>query len=200
MLLTSFLYSASWSYIQNEHGFVLKSSYTTLYLGKSCDATFPQYGSGKWSWSEDGISVELESKNFSFSHSSLYDDGRCKESSQTTTNSSSHNEKQLKCLALAWGPDVCSQAFSKYAKENIDNINDVNDIIKSPVCATMIANSLGEEVTSEDVAISMITGLADEAGSAGVDSDNYIFKFLGGVAYAYSFAIKAVVYESCMNK
>jgi len=44
VLLTSSLYSESWSSTQNQHGFILKSDDTTLYLGKSCDATSPQYG------------------------------------------------------------------------------------------------------------------------------------------------------------
>jgi len=38
VLLTSSLYSDSWSSTQNEHGFIFKSNNTTLYLGKSCDA------------------------------------------------------------------------------------------------------------------------------------------------------------------
>jgi len=116
-------------------------------------------------------------------------------SNKTSTN----NEKQLKCLALTWGPDVCSQSFSEYVKKN-DDMDDVSDIIKSPTCATMIAQSLGEEVTQNDLEIAVITGALDEGGSAGINSDNPFYNILGGLAHLYSFALKATVYESCMNK
>jgi len=116
-----------------------------------------------------------------------------------SAKNNSSNEKQLKCLALTWGPDVCSQSFSEYAKKN-DDMNDVSDIIKSPACATMIAKSLGEDVTQNDLELAVITGALDEGGAAGMQSDNLFYKALGGIAHLYSFAIKASIYESCMNK
>jgi len=119
-------------------------------------------------------------------------------SKEESSSSSKSSNKQLKCLALTWGPDVCSQSFSRYADEK--DMDDINDIIKSPACATMIAKSLGEDVTQEDITLAMVTGAADEAASAGLNSENIFFKFLGGVAGMYSFGLKAVIYDSCMNK
>jgi len=113
-------------------------------------------------------------------------------------NNTSDNKKELKCLALTWGPDVCSQSFSNYADKN--NMDDITDIIKSPTCATMIAKSLDEDVTQEDIALAMLTGAADEAASKGLDSDSLFFNILGGVIGMYSFGVKAVIYDSCMNK
>ena len=100
---------------------------------------------------------------------------------------------------MTWGADVCSQAFSEYVKKN-DDMDDISDIIKSPACATTIAKSLGEEVTQNDLEIALLTGALDEGGSAGINSDNGFYKFLGGMAHLYSFAIKVTVYDSCMNK
>ena len=114
-------------------------------------------------------------------------------------SSPSNNKKQLKCLALTWGPDVCSQSFSDYANKT-NNIDDVSDIIKSPACATMITEALGEKLTQADLEIAILTGALDEGGAAGMESDNIFYNVLGGFAHLYSFAIKVSVYESCMNK
>ena len=84
VLLTSSLYSENWSSTQNEHGFILKSDNKTLYLGKSCDATSPQYGAGEWYWKGNKVIVSLSNKDFSFNSGSLYADGRCQKG--TTSN------------------------------------------------------------------------------------------------------------------
>ncbi|HFU76723.1 MAG TPA: hypothetical protein ENK66_10810 [Arcobacter sp.] len=90
IFVASSLYADTWSSEQNQHGFVLKSSSSTLYLGKDCDAMSPEYGDGEWSWnSSDGISVILDKKDFSFNSGSLYDDGRCKDKKESTSSSSS---------------------------------------------------------------------------------------------------------------
>ena len=96
VLLTSSLYSDSWSSTQNQHGFILKSDDTTLYLGKSCDATSPQYGTGEWYWKNDEIKVKLSNKNFSFNSGSLYEDGRCQK------GSSQSSKKSLPALSYHW--------------------------------------------------------------------------------------------------
>ena len=96
VLLTSSLYSDSWSSTQNQHGFILKSDDTTLYLGKSCDATSPQYGTGEWYWSDSEIIVSLSNKDISFNSGSLYEDGRCKKGS---TQSS---QESLPALSYHW--------------------------------------------------------------------------------------------------
>lgn len=88
LLTSSSLYSNSWSSTQNEHGFILKSSDTTLYLGKSCDATSPQYGTGEWSWKDNEIIVSLSKKDISFNSGSLYEDGRCKKASSQSSSTS----------------------------------------------------------------------------------------------------------------
>lgn len=110
-----------------------------------------------------------------------------------------NHSRVVKCLALTWGPDVCSQAFTEYVKKT-DNTEDISDIIKSPTCATMIATSLGEKVSQGDMEIAIITGALDEAGAAGIESDSLFYNVLGGFAHLYSFGIKASVYDSCMNK
>jgi len=138
---------------------------------------------------EDKVYVSSNSSNYKKSSNTK----------STYTSNQNYEKKQLKCLALTWGPDVCSQAFSEYVKKN-DDVNDVSDIIKSPACATMIAKSLGEDVTQADLEIAVVTGVLDEAGASGINSDNPFYKFLGGVAHLYSFGIKVTVYDSCMNK
>jgi hypothetical protein len=113
VLLTSSLYSNSWSSTQNEHGFILKSDDTTLYLGKSCDATSPQYGTGEWYWKDNEIIVSLSKKDISFNSGSLYEDGRCKKGS---TQSS---EESLPALPYHWIYD--QNGCKHYNPEPTDN-------------------------------------------------------------------------------
>jgi uncharacterized protein len=116
-------------------------------------------------------------------------------------NYSSNTRRQdrvLKCLALTWGPDVCGYAFNNYARENLNT--EVNDIIASPACGATIASTLDEEFSQSDLQLAMLTGALDEAGKAGVESDNFFGKIFGGFAYIYSFAVKASIYDSCMKK
>lgn len=146
------------------------------------------------------IFINNDSIDYSYIPSSSTTRHKIANNKNESKNSSKHiDKKNLKCLALTWGPDVCSQQFSEYAKKN-DDMDDISDIIKSPACATMITKILGEQMTQNDVEISMITGALDDAGESGTNSDNGFYKFLGGVAYLYSFGIKASIYQSCMNK
>ena len=114
VLLTSSLYSDSWSSTQNEHGFILKTDDTTLYLGKSCDAISPQYGRGEWYWKDNDVIVSLSKKDFSFNSGSLYEDGRC---SKGNTNKSS--EKSLPALPYHWIYD--QNGCKHYNPEPTDN-------------------------------------------------------------------------------
>lgn len=43
----------------NNHGARLNSSRDTLYLGRDCDASSPQYGRGSWGWANGGFVVQF---------------------------------------------------------------------------------------------------------------------------------------------
>ncbi|MGB5686942.1 MAG: hypothetical protein WBM35_14115, partial [Candidatus Electrothrix sp.] len=48
-------------------------------------------------------------------------------------------EERIKCLALAWGPDVCSLAFEEFAENKLDA--EAYDTVTSPLCGKMISET-----------------------------------------------------------
>lgn len=50
----------------NKHGAVLKSKSSTLYLGKNCDASSPEYGNGEWEWANAGFEVRFKNTKIVF--------------------------------------------------------------------------------------------------------------------------------------
>ncbi len=57
-----------WQFQRNPKGAILSSSSraATIYIGKSCDATSPQYGNGSWEYSNAGWRVSVGDKTFAF--------------------------------------------------------------------------------------------------------------------------------------
>lgn len=135
VLIASSLYGDTWSSEQNEHGFVLKSSNKTLYLGKDCDAISPQYGNGEWYWNgSDGVSVILDKKDFSFNTGSLYDDGRCekqKSSSSTGENDSSSSSSDDGTAALIIGGLVVAGLAALFSGDDEDSSSSSSDYSSS---------------------------------------------------------------------
>ncbi len=119
--------------------------------------------------------------------------------SQSTTNGNSCSNLQMyRCLALAWGPDVCGQQFAKYAKKNL-NIN-VYNIVTSPTCGKYISNVLGESFTQNDLTGSLITGALDDIGSKSWESGG-VFGVIGAaITKGTSFALKLGIYDACTSK
>lgn len=315
MLSISIVYGDSWSLKNNKHGIVLKSSSSTLYLGKDCDAISTKYGDGNWGWDNEKVSVVFDSKKYSLNIGLVYPKSKCynKDIIEKNYNSNrievvipknkcalivasrktkkdvkayiddnitntrylniyksnndwyaisigflkrsqhksiinqwkkigkipsdslcssgsrylyevspdqpiekslekkyglytnkSHSTSQktknrmLICLAKTWGPDVCSYKFNQFAKQKMNT--EVNDMINSPVCATMISEALNEPVSQSDIEVAVLTGFLDEAGSSGINSDNMLYNVLGGMAYMYSFGIKISLYDECMSQ
>lgn len=315
VLFTIVVDAGSWKMKINKHGVVLKSSNSTLYLGKDCDATSTRYGKGSWRWSEEKVSVNLDRKNYSLNIGLAYPKSKCyspevvkrnynpqyvevvipkdkcvlivasrknmrdvkdyidenitntrylniyrssngwyavsigfldktqkkstlkswkrvgkiphdslcsngsrylyevspngtiqkvlsnKKGAYRSTNSSSHkrgSNRTLLCLAKTWGPDVCSHKFNEFAKRKMDI--EVNDMINSPVCATLISEVLNEPVTSSDIKVAVLTGMLDEVGSSGIESDNLLFNIAGGISYFYSFSIKLSLFNECVGQ
>lgn len=60
-----------YSLSKNDSGAVLKSPDATLYLGKNCDASSPQYGKGHWEWANGGFFVDLERKRIGFTRQEI---------------------------------------------------------------------------------------------------------------------------------
>lgn len=138
------------------------------------------------------VFLDKDHVNYSYNHSQSTGDNSGK-------SSQNHTIKELKCMVLTWGPDVCSKKFSEYA-ENNDNIDDVSDIIKSPACTSIVSKMLGEEATADDIEVATVTGALDQASESSKSSDSDFVKFLGEVAYVYSFGIKLSLFINCMNK
>ena len=63
-----------YSYCANDDGGVLTpmDGGAALYLGRSCDAHSPCYGTGTWFWANAGFSVEFPDKQFGFARQELY--------------------------------------------------------------------------------------------------------------------------------
>ena len=69
-----------YEFTTNADGAILKSSATTLYLRKSCDANSPQYGKGTWGWANGGFSVEFKTTRIGFPRQEIEidNDGGCR--------------------------------------------------------------------------------------------------------------------------
>ena len=63
-----------YSYSANADGGVLTpmDGGAALYLGRSCDAYSPGYGTGTWFWANAGFSVEFPDKQFGFARQELF--------------------------------------------------------------------------------------------------------------------------------
>jgi hypothetical protein len=114
-----------------------------------------------------------------------------------STHTFAYNNRQVECLALSWGADACGQAVDQYAEKKMNS--DVNDIIASPICSALIANSLKAGFSENDLKIALMTGALDQGGESGIESDNIFYNLLGGISYALSFTLKASVYNKCIN-
>ncbi|WP_082674696.1 SH3 domain-containing protein [Thiohalocapsa sp. ML1] len=108
------------------------------------------------------------------------------------------SNRAVKCLAMTWGPDVCSTAFGHYFKKEFGF--GVNDVIGSPSCSYAINTALQEGFTEQDLQIAAVTGLLDEIGSAGLNHDSGFGQLIGYIGYGASLAIKFNVFDTCMRK
>jgi len=107
-------------------------------------------------------------------------------------------KERYRCLALAWGPDVCSLAFEKYAEEELDT--DSYDTLTSPLCGKMISDALDQEFTENDIAAGVTTGLLDDLGSKSWEAGGFWGAVGAVVAKGASFTIKTGIYYSCIEK
>ena len=114
-------------------------------------------------------------------------------------NKSSCSLRGMACIALTWGPDACSTAFNKLSESSL-SLMPWNDVLLSPTCAITISELINEDYSQSDIEVATLTGLLDEIGSAGVDSDNIFANVFGGLSYLYSQSIKVSIFDSCMNK
>lgn len=55
----------------NQHGAVLRSDRIAIYLGRTCDAYSPQYGTGSWGWANGGFLVTFKSLTIGFPHQEI---------------------------------------------------------------------------------------------------------------------------------
>lgn len=64
----------------NENGAVLKSRRSTIYMGKNCDVSSPEYGTGTWSWGSKGFKIDFGGKSISFPKQKINigDNDKCK--------------------------------------------------------------------------------------------------------------------------
>lgn len=50
----------------NENGAILKSKRSTIYMGKNCDASSPEHGTGTWNWGSKGFKIDFTGKSIGF--------------------------------------------------------------------------------------------------------------------------------------
>lgn len=118
--------------------------------------------------------------------------------SNSSYHANSCSDRTTMCLALTWGPDVCSSVFNAYAEKKLDS--KVHDVIVSPGCLVAISKYYKQEYSASDLLLSMLTGFLDEYGSSKIRSDDTGDKVAGGASYLASHFIKYNMYKSCMNK
>jgi len=168
VFLTSSLHS--WTSVENKHGFILKSDNKTLYLGKSCDATSPQYGTGEWYWKDNEVVVSLSKKNIYLNSGSLYADGRCERGGSESTTTSlpvlpyhwiydqngckHYNPKPTDNETLTWTGD-CKDGYADGYGTMTWYKNDIKD---NTYTATMIKGKQERKNDSNDEA--MLVGAA----------------------------------------
>ncbi|MCI5219270.1 MAG: hypothetical protein D3914_08790 [Candidatus Electrothrix sp. LOE2] len=107
-------------------------------------------------------------------------------------------EEVVKCLALVWGPDVCSLAFEDFAEKELDTKS--YDTVTSPVCGKIIAEAIDEGFTDDDAAIAIATGLLDDLGSKSWKAGGFWGGLGAAITKGASFTIKLGLYESCVKK
>jgi tetratricopeptide (TPR) repeat protein len=119
-------------------------------------------------------------------------------STYSGTSSSYCSNRTLLCLALTWGPDACSTAFSHYAEKEFGT--GINDVIASPGCTAAINEVMQQDYSQADLEIAAITGALDELGHAGLNSESGFGQLGGLLSHGLSFAIKFSIFDSCMQK
>jgi hypothetical protein len=108
------------------------------------------------------------------------------------------NNRILFCLAKTWGPDVCSKKFREFAKNKMNT--DVNNIISSPICTTLISKILNEPISQSDIDTAILTGFLDEFANSGIKSDNIIYYFSGIFSSVLSLSVKISQYDKCISE
>jgi tetratricopeptide (TPR) repeat protein len=101
------------------------------------------------------------------------------------------------CLAVTWGPDVCGWGFNGLAQQIGGS---VPNIASSPACLALISEGLDEAYSGDDLGVAIVTGMLDDLGSAGLNSQSSFENIFGGLAYAASLAIKFNMFSQCMAK
>lgn len=65
--------------IINSSGAVLESENSVIYMGNSCDAESPEFGTGTWGWANGGILIQFINRSVGFPRQdSPFQDGRCR--------------------------------------------------------------------------------------------------------------------------
>lgn len=64
----------------NESGAILKSKRSTTYMGKNCDVSSPEYGTGTWGWDSKGFKIDFQGKSILFPKQkiNIEDNDKCK--------------------------------------------------------------------------------------------------------------------------
>lgn len=112
--------------------------------------------------------------------------------------SSCSQEEVLKCLALVWGPDVCSLAIEDFAENELDTKS--YDTVTSPLCGKMIAETIDEGFTEDDLAFAAATGLLDDLGSKSWKAGGFWGALGAVITKGTSLTIKITLYDSCVKR
>lgn len=115
---------------------------------------------------------------------------------RTSKKAYTSSEKISICLALTWGPDVCGPKFIEFSKTLG---TEVNDIVASPSCLTIISSALNEDVSQTDINYAAFTGALDEVGSSGIKSKDFWGILAGGLTYLYSYSLKLSLFHGCLE-
>lgn len=122
----------------------------------------------------------------------------------SSTNGYIHNKSTVdeqacigKCLLKSFGTEICGATMEKFSKEELDSKS--YNFVTSPSCEVMVSELLGQHASQNDINTAIVTGVLDDAGKAGLDSDDSFKNVLGFFAKGASLAIKVGEFNKCRN-
>ena len=111
-------------------------------------------------------------------------------------NDDTLGKKRISCLALL-GSEGCEYAARKFADKHGTKLY---SFVTSPTCNALLAESLGENYTTEDAAVDATMGAIDDLSDAALNSDSKWLQVFGVIGKVSTTINKASVIARCFDK
>jgi hypothetical protein len=105
-------------------------------------------------------------------------------------------KKRILCLAPL-GSEACEYAARQFADKHGTKLY---SFVTSPTCGALLAESIGENYTTEDALVDATMGGIDDLSDAALNSDSWFLKSIGFFGKATTTLTKAAVIKDCFDK